>query len=100
MYVGIVWIVVLYVPASPAVNTVFSMTSDPSILSIFGARVMLNLKIEGEKYLQQGGSHRTKSTLLGIEFVVPSIDDSADSSDEAVVDVEMCEMPEVEEIPV
>lgn len=50
----------------------FAVTGDPSILSVLGARVMLNLKIEGERSLQQGGSHHVKSTILGIEFVVPS----------------------------
>lgn len=74
-YVGIVGIINLYVPENQTVNTVLSVTGDSSILSVLGARVMLNLKIEGERSLQQGTNQPEKSTLLGIEFSPPSLDD-------------------------
>lgn len=98
IYIGAFDILNLYVSESTAVNLVFTVTTDPSILSILGARLMLNLKIEGKRNLQQGTNHRVKSTVLGIEFVAPSSDTDG-SLGEAMTEMRRPEMVEMEEIP-
>lgn len=49
---------------------------NPVLLSVFGAHVMLNLKIEGEKGTQQGPS--CKSSITGINFVEPNLRSTED----------------------
>lgn len=98
IYVGIVGILVLYLDIAPGTSVWFAVTGDPSVLSILGAHVLLNLKIEGERTLQQGASHPTKSTFLGIEFVAPSADDVDSTLNEATTDVGRSGTAEREEI--
>lgn len=98
VYVGVVGVLPMYVDVSLPVDNLLGVTSDPSILSILGARVMLNLKVEGERSLEQGTSRPTKSTMLGIEFVVPPLDDEDIELDESQIGTEMSEATKFEEI--
>lgn len=75
IYVGIATLAELYFTFSIVPSTIFGLTSDPIVLSVLGTRVLLNLKVEGEKSLQQGTSSSEKSTIMGIEFAAPSLGD-------------------------
>lgn len=100
-YIGISQVVGLYLEPGPGASSIwFGVTGDSSILSIFGARVMLNLKVEGEKSLQQGTSRRTKSTLPGIDFAEHSLDDRNSRLDESRPDTNRSEAIEIEEVSV
>jgi len=74
--------------------TLLVTIENPVLLSVFGAHVMLNLKIEGEKGTQQGPSFKT--TIIGINFAEPSLNSAEDPEEQEIpVDTN-----EIEEIPV
>lgn len=75
IYVGITAILQFYyMPLNMAVNTLFSLSKDPSVLSVLGARVLLNMRVECERppTVEQGASGEEKSRPITIQFSEPS----------------------------
>lgn len=85
VYVALGTLASLYLSSSVVTGVVLGVTADPSILSVLGARVLLNLKAEGEKCVQ-GTSIRERSTIIGIEFALPPLRDVDGSLDGAAED--------------
>lgn len=70
----------LFEPPNWFTNILLTTIGNPVLLSVFGVRVMLNLKIEGEKGTQQGPN--IKSTLTGINFVEPNLRSAEDPEEQ------------------
>lgn len=98
IYVGITAILQFYyMPLNMTANTLFSLSRDPSILSVFGARVLLNLKVEGERSDQQGASIREKTTMRSIVYAEPpSLTANGTQSELSLTDPEKASMAETE----
>ena len=81
-------------PTNQFTFVLFATFSHTTLLSVLGAHVLLNLKIEGEKGTHQGSSF--KSTLTGINFVEPSLRSAEDlEEDEEEMPVDINEIEEI-----
>lgn len=72
-------IVLVVVQVTTLLDYIFTVIGNPSLLSVLGARILINMKEAGEKGLNQGTGCRPKSTLSGIDCAVPT-DSSIESS--------------------
>ena len=62
---------------------VLSVLGNPSLLSLFGARLLFNMKEAGLKGLNEGTSCGSKSTISDIEFGAPPEAAASQSQDDA-----------------
>ena len=60
------------------------MLTNLSLLSILGARLLLNMKEAGTKGLNEGTSCGSKSTISNIDFGAPAEATASQSNDEAL----------------
>jgi len=81
---------------SSLLSTVLGIAGNPAFLSILGARLLFNMKVAGEKGLNQGTSCPTRSTGGEIDFAAPPAGAVESSLGEVAEDGEA----EIEEVPV
>ena len=74
---------------------VLPVLGNPSLLSIFRARLLFNMKEAGAKGLNEGTSCGSKSTMSDIDFGAPSTEAAASQSHDEVMETGI---PEIEEI--
>lgn len=71
IYVGVTAILQFYyISLNLTANTLFSLSRDPAVLSVLGARVLLNLRVEGGRTHEQGKGSLERSETKTIEFAV------------------------------
>ena len=73
---------------------ILNILGNPSLLSILGARLLLNMKEAGANGLNEGTSCGSKSTISDIDFGAPPEATASQSHDEAMESG----IPEIEEI--
>ena len=72
-------IVLVVVQVTTLLDYIFTVIGNPSLLSVLGARILINMKEAGEKGLNQGTGCRPRSTLSGIDCAMPT-DSALESS--------------------
>lgn len=83
IYVGSTILLELYADLNPTLSLIFGLTSDASILSALGARVLLNLKVKNERDLGFGTSWWEKITTSAIDCAGPPSGAVKDCLDES-----------------
>lgn len=98
-YIRVIFVSVLQIiddvfDQSTLVALIFSFVGNPTLLSLLGARLLLNMKEAGEKGLNQGTSCGSKSTVSEVDFAeAPQA--STEHSQEGSMQNEVIELEEI-----